>query len=244
MPSLPAIGRPWALAMFWTWTGDALPVDLLVIQDVGLLAALILLVGHLGCRLNVVGGNDAPEGALAGRVVLVRLALVGALGAGQADVGVRRRDLQDVRLVEDRDRDRRGPRVELAEVDDGGRVLGGLACVGRGLARIPLARRRRGVVEADVLDRELPDLAAGLLERELLAVDHVCRLRSRVTLQGKAGIDGQRRAASAATATARAAVVVAATAGGYAQRKSGHEAARSCQGTCSQVSLLKESDTD
>ena len=43
--------------------------------------------------------------------------------------------------------------------------------VGRGLARLPLARRRRGVVEADVLDRELADLAAGLLEGELLAVD-------------------------------------------------------------------------
>src|SRR3954471_3239645 len=90
------------------------------------------------------------------------------------------------------------------------------------LGKIPLARRRRGVVEADVLDRELPDLAAGLLKSELLAVDHVGRLRSRVTLQGQAGIDGQRRAASAAaTATARAAVVVAAAAGGYAQRKSG-----------------------
>ena len=80
-----------------------------------------------------------------------------------------------------------------------------LRAFGRGLARVPLARRRRGVVEADVLDRELADLAAGLLERELLAVDDVCRLRPRVALQRQARVDGQRRAASAAAAAAAAA---------------------------------------
>ena len=52
------------------------------------------------------------------------------------------------------------------------------------------------------------------------------------------------RAATAATAAAAAAAVVAAATGGHAKRKSGHEAARSCHGTYSQVSLLKERDTD
>jgi hypothetical protein len=106
----------------------------------------------------VVGGDDAPVGALAGRVVLVGLALVGALGAGQADVGVRRRDLQDAGLVEDRERDRRGARVELAEVDDRRRVLRGLAGVGRRLARLPLAGRGGRVVEALYLIVNLPTL--------------------------------------------------------------------------------------
>ena len=184
--------------------GEALPVDLLVVEDVRLRAALLLLVGDLRRGLDVVGGDDAPEGALAGRVVLVGLALVGALGAGQADVVFDGRDLQDAGLVDDRDRDRRGARVELAEVGDRRLVLRGLARVRRDLARLPLAGRGRGVVERDVLDRELADLAAGLLQGELLAVDDGLRLRPRVALQRQARVDGQRVGAGAAgTAAAR-----------------------------------------
>src|SRR4051794_28957296 len=209
--------------------GDALPVDLLVVEDVELRAALTLLVGHLGRRLDVVGGHDAAEGALAGRVVLVRLALVRALGAGQADVRVRRGDLQDAGLVGDRQGDRRRARVELTQVRDGRRVLRRLAGVGRSLARLPLARRRRGVVEALVGDLELADLAAGLLERQLLAVDDGLGLRAGVALQRQARIDGQRGAATAATTAAAApAVVVAAAARGDTEGKGGRQAAGGC----------------
>ena len=166
--------------------GDALPVDLLVVQDVDALDALILHVGDLRRALDGVGGHDAAVGALTGRVVLLGLALVGALAAGQADVGVRRGDLQDAGLVEDRDRDRGRARVELAEVGDRVLVADRLAGVLGDLAGLPLAGRRSGVVKRDVLDREIAGLAAGLLQGQLLAADDVLRLRATIALQRQA----------------------------------------------------------
>src|SRR4051812_5860475 len=81
-------------------------------------------------------------------------------------------------------------------------VLRGLAGVGGGRARLPLPRRGGRVVEALVGDLDLADLPAGLLERQLLAVDDGLGLRAGVALQGKAGIDGEGGAAPAATSTA------------------------------------------
>ena len=229
--------RPGGLGARRDLIGEALPVDLLVVQDVDLRAALVLLVGHLRRRLDVVGGHDAAVGALAGRVVLVRLALVGALGAGQADRRVGRRHLQDAGLVEDRQRDRGGARVELAEVGDRRLVLRGLAGVARGRARIPLARRRRGVVELLEGDRVVAGLPAGGVERHLLAVVDRDRLRAGVALQRQAGVDGD---AGAARACARgapgaaAAVVVVAAASGNSERQRGKQAARGCHMTYAQ----------
>ena len=77
------------------------------------------------------------------------------------DVRVRRRDLQDAGLVEDRDRDRRGARVELADVGHGGRVraaLRALAAVWPG-SHLPACAV---VVERRVLDRVVAGLVAGL----------------------------------------------------------------------------------
>src|SRR3954452_17299131 len=211
---------------------QALAVDLLVVQDVGLRAAVVLLVRDLRRRLDVVGGHDAPVGPLARGVVLVGLALVGALGARQADSGVRRRDLQDPGLIEDRDRDGRSAGVELAQVGDGRLVLRRLAGVAGGGARVPLAGRRGGVVERDVLDGVLAHLAAGLLKGELLAIDERDGLRTRVALQREARIDGQGGGAGASTRTAgagAAAVLVVAATGSDSERQRGQQAGRARQ---------------
>ncbi len=115
--------------------GDTRAVHLLVVEDVQLLDALL---GHpLGLRrsLDVVGGHDAPVGAVARRVVLLRRALVVRAGVlRQLERGVRRADLQEARLVGDRNRDRRGARVELADQRD--RVV----VVRRPCARSPRSR--------------------------------------------------------------------------------------------------------
>ena len=175
---------------------DALAVDLGVVEDVHVGDALVLHVLRLGGTLDRVDRHDAAVVALAGRVVLVRLARLGARAAlGQAESGVGRADLQDPRLVVDRDRDRRGTRVELADVGDRGVVLRDLACVGRRRPRLPLARRRGGVVERLVLDGEVAALVVLLLEGELDALDHVLGLRTRSALQRQGRVDGQRTAA-------------------------------------------------
>src|SRR5215213_4599756 len=196
---------------------DALAVHLGVVEDVDALDALVLHVLRLRGALDRVDRDDAPVVALAGRVVLVRLAGLGACAAlGQAERRVRRADLQDPGLVVDRDRDRRGAGVELAEIGDRVVVLGDLARVGRRLAGLPLARGRRRIVERHVLDRPVAALVALLLERELLAVDHVLGLRTRRALQRQGRVDGQRLVA-AALGRRPAAVVVVATARGDAE---------------------------
>ena len=122
--------------------------------------------GLLGGRherrsLDRVLRHDSRVRALAGRVVLVRLARLGArLVGGQADVRVRRADLRDPSLVEDRDRDLRDAGVVLADVADGVLVRDGLAGVLRRLALVGRAGRGERVVEPLVLDRVLADLAA------------------------------------------------------------------------------------
>ena len=216
--------------------GDALPVDLLVIQDVHLRDALVLHVGDLRRRLDVIGGDDTSERLRAGRLVLLRLALLGALRTRQADVGVRRRDHQDAGLVEQRSGDRRRPRVELAEVGDRVVVADGLAGVLRHLAGLPLAGRRGGVVKGHVLDLEVAGLAAGLLQRQLLTTDDVLGLRAGIALQRERRIDRERVATGLRTATAATTVVVAAR--GDAKGHSGGQAAPSCQRTYSQETLL------
>ncbi len=147
---------------------DALAVDLGVVEDVHAGDALVLHVLRLGGTLDRVDRHDATVVARTGRVVLVRLARLRTGAAlGQAERRVGRADVQDPGLVGDRDRDRRGTGVELADVGDRGVVLRDLAGVRRGLARLPLARRRRGVVERLVLDREVTALPALLLQGEL-----------------------------------------------------------------------------
>src|SRR3712207_9042849 len=98
--------------------------------------------------LDGVTRDGAGVRAGLGRVVLLRLARLGArLVGGQADAGVRRRDLRDAGLVQDRQRHGGRTRVEITDVGDGRLVLNGLAGVGRGLTLVPLALRGGRVVE-------------------------------------------------------------------------------------------------
>src|SRR5438105_10299463 len=128
---------------------------------------------------------------------------------GELQGGVRRADLQDPGLVEDRDRDRRGSRVELPEVSDRGLVLGRLAGVRGRLPRIPLPGLSRGVIEGLVRELALARLVAGLGQRELLALDHVQRLPAAGALQREARVDGERLTLGGASAARLSA------AGGY-----------------------------
>src|SRR5215210_8307952 len=91
----------------------------LVVEDVDGLAAVLLHDGRQGRALDRVRRDDARVRALLGRVVLVRLAgLRARIVRGQSDVGVRRADLRDVRLVQDRQRDLRTTGVAPTEVED------------------------------------------------------------------------------------------------------------------------------
>src|SRR5215217_3236969 len=214
---------------------DALAVHLGVVEDVHAGHALVLHPLRLRLALDDVDRHDATVVALAARVVLVGLARLSArAGLRQAERGVRRADVQDPGLIGDRDRDRRGARVELADVGDRAVVLGDLARVGRRLPGLPLAGGGGGVVERLVLDRRVAALVALLLQGELDAVDHVLGLRARSTLQRQGRVDGQAAAALRGRAAA-AAIIVVAAACGDAEGHYGREAAPGCQATNIQV---------
>src|SRR5688572_24485214 len=204
------------------------PVDLLVVEDLHLGAAVLLHERRESGALDGVLRDDAGVRALAARVVLVRLARLGArLVGGESHGRVGRGDLRDARLVEDRDRDRRAARVELAEVHGGAVVLSRLAGVGGDRLRSPRAGLGRRVVERLVVDGDVAGLAADLLQRQLDAVHHGRRLRAGRALQRQGRVDGDRAGGLAATAAATAALIVVA-ARGYAERKRGDKAARRC----------------
>src|SRR5215210_3398686 len=198
---------------------EAGPVDLLVVQDLHLGAAILLHERRERGALNGVLRDDAGVRALAARVVLVRLAGLGAGLVGvEAHGRVGRGDLRDARLVEDRDRDRGAARVELADVDGGRIVLRRLAGVGGDRLRSPRAGLGGRVVEGLVVDRDVAGLAAGLLERQLDAVHHGRRLRTRRALQRKGRVDRHGALSVAASSTAAAAAVTAVVAAGrYAE---------------------------
>ena len=121
MPSLVATSSPCSLAEASMFSARPAPY-LLVVQDRRVRAAVLRHHGGQSGALDGVLGHDPQVVARAGRVVLVGLALLGAgLAGGQAHGGVRRADLGDRHLVQDRDRDRARARVELADVGD--RVL-------------------------------------------------------------------------------------------------------------------------
>ena len=196
--------------------------------------------------LDRVLGHHAGVRARLGRVVLVGLARIGTgLVRGQTDRGVGRGDLRDAGLVQDRQRDLRTTGVELAEVEDRGLVLNGLAGVLGSLTLVRGARvLGRGVVQRDVLDLVLADLAARLLERKLLAVDDGLRLLLGRALQRQARIDRQGVAETASPPPPPLSSLVVAATGRDGQGEDAEEAAQCCQPTCSQdVSLLGINET-
>src|SRR4051812_14334399 len=183
------------------------------------------------CGLDGVLRDDTRVRALARRVVLVRLAGLGAgLVRGQADVGVRRADLSDTGLVQDRDRHLRDARVVLTDVADAVLVRDGLASVLRRLALVRRAGGRKRVVETLVVDRVLADLATDRVESETGPVLDGLALRSRGALQRHARIDRQARSVDLRSAVAARATAVAA--GCYAYGQGGYEAAADCRPTC------------
>ena len=85
------------------------------------------------------------------------------------------------------------PEFIVPEIEPRRVVLGGLERVGQAPLRASTTPGLRGrVVERLVRDRVRSGLAAGLLERELRAVDDRLRLDARGALQRERGVDLQR----------------------------------------------------
>ena len=217
MPSLVATSTPCSFSGGLDVLGEARAVDLLVVQDRRVRAAVLRHHGGQSGALDGVLGHDPQVVARAGRVVLVGLALLGAgLVRGQAHGGVRRADLGDRHLVQDRDRDRARARVELADVGDRVLVLRHPARVGRGGLGRPVAGLGGRVVERGVLHRRLAGLAAGLLERQLDPV------HQRQGLEALRPLEGQRRVhvdRAGAALTGLVAIVVVVSAGREAREQ-------------------------
>ena len=171
MPSRPTHLQAALLGAAAEDLGDALAVDLAVVEHEDALDAHLL--GPVGrhLALDVVGRDHADVVDLAGRTVGRRLVGLAHAGLGELDRGVGRADHHQVRLVEDRHRHLGGAGVEGADVDHHVGVAHRLVGVG-GLDRgVPVAALRRGVVPVLVLDGEVADLAADLVDRQLDAVD-------------------------------------------------------------------------
>src|SRR5690349_1161628 len=210
---------------------ETLTVDLLVVQDVGLRAPLLLHHGGNRSGLHRVLRDHTHVGALAGRVVLVGLAGLRTCRIGrESHGGVRRADLTNTGLVQDRDRDSARARVELAEVQDRRLVLRRLTGVGRDLAWVPLARRGGRVVQRHVLDGELSGLVVRLLQGQLDAVDQGIGLGLGSPLEREARIDRERASTHVGRATASSASTTAGSnahgrgdgEAGYSQPTSSH----------------------
>ncbi len=118
--------------------------------------------GDLRGGLHRVALGNPPERALAGGVEPFGLVLAGVERGGEADVGARRAHLEDAGGVDQRQRDRGGARVVVAEVGDRGGVLRDRLGVGGGDSGVPLAAYGVGVVERDVADRQRADAPAGV----------------------------------------------------------------------------------
>ena len=116
-----------------------------------------------GGGLNVVRGHDTRKRAVAGGVVLVRLAGLGARHQlGQPDRARSRAHLDEPGLVGDRQRHRRRARVEVADVGDRALVLDRLARVLGGAVGIPsrLAVAGGRIVRGGEVDGEVSRLPA------------------------------------------------------------------------------------
>ncbi len=168
--------------------GDALAVQLGVIEDVHVLGAQ--LGGPLGTgqALEVVRGDDAvivPRAAV--RIVDIRFVRLTLAGLRQAGVGVGRTHHRDALLAQDGDRQLGSTRVERPDVRHD-------LVIGDGIVRVldlgglvPLAGRGSGIVDVLVDDLVTADDAA------LLFDGHVDRVHDRVglglarTLAGKRG---------------------------------------------------------
>ena len=128
----------------------------------------------LGLRLGGVARDHAPEGLLPARVEAPGLVLAGVERGGEADIGAGGAHLQHAGAVDQRQRDRRGGRVEVAQVGDRARILGGALGVAGGDARVPDPGLRVGVVERDVADLVRPGVRAPAWARASFSPPTIC----------------------------------------------------------------------
>jgi hypothetical protein len=234
--------------------GDTLPVLLLVVEDEDLGDAEVVLEERcVRLPLEVVRGHDARVVARAGRVVLLRLALLGT-GARvrEPDRGVRRADHRDARLVQDRDLDRGTAGVVRSDHAHDGLVLGVHAGVGGTERLVPCTLGRRRVVERLELDREVARLVVGVLEYEPNRVVHLCGLLAVRALKRQVGDDLQRLATATAAvvsglfcrrAAARLVIVVAAAACCEQRERCDEQGENAQQVTLSEIQLRSSSIT-
>ncbi len=129
------------------------------------------------------------EAALAGGVEALGLVLSGIQRGGEPHVGTRGTQLQDPRRGHQRQRDRAGGRVVVAEVGDRAVVLRCGLRIGGGHTGVPLPSLGVGVVHRVVAHLELPHVTARLGEGQLLAVDDLRGGGPRGTLQRQARVD-------------------------------------------------------
>ena len=190
----------------WMKVARPRPVGARVVRERDLGAVVVAHQIDQRRRLIGVQRHDPQESAPARREVLVRLAgqAAGLVGC-QTHIRAGRADLRNARAVQDRHRDLARARVELADVIDRLRVPCGLARVGGGPRRTPGPGLRCGIVQRDESDSELPRSAAGLGERELLAVDDRLRGPRGGPAQRHARVEVDRPAAASGTSSTTAA---------------------------------------
>ncbi len=164
---------------------------ILVVEHVDAVDAQRAHQARLRGGLDGVAGLQASEVAFAARVEAFRLVLAGVQRGGQPDIRAGRADLQDPRLVDDRQRHGRRRRAVVPQVGDRGCVLGGLLGRCRDFPGGRLAAGRVGVVEREVGDSQRADMAAGVSEGQLLACFDLLGDRGVGTLQRQARVDGQ-----------------------------------------------------
>ena len=169
--------------------GDALAVELLVVQDVDLLGAQLL--GPLGAHgaLDVIRRRDPEVVDEAHGAVDLGLPGGGAVLPGETGIRVGRRDLGHMGPVVDRDRHLRRAGVVGADVDDRERVGDGLVRVLRLDRPVPLAGLGRGVVEVHDLEAVPRDHAVHLGDGHVHAVLHAGALGEHGPLHGPRRVD-------------------------------------------------------
>ena len=132
-----------------------------------------------GLGLGEIGGHQPRKRLDPVRIEVARVAgEVERVAVGEADVAAAGADLQDVVLVVERQRDRRRGRVEVADVGDRAEIRRGGVRREPGLGGLRGAGYRvGGIVEGGEAHVQLADVAAGVVERQRLAVGDVGSLR-------------------------------------------------------------------
>ena len=173
---------------------DAPAVELTVVEGRDATAPSLLHRDRQRAALHRVVRSYADVGPYAARVVLVGFARRRTRQiTGQTGGGVRRADLGDAGLVQDRQGDRRRAGVELPDVGDRRAVGGRPAGVAARRLRCPTPATRGGVIERHVADAVAARLGSALGQREPGAPNDREGLRPAQALERQARIHGEPR---------------------------------------------------